>query len=85
VNVEVEVVREIRTTYLIFNAKSLEDAETEAVQCSRHGLSKSRCRKLGTRQVDPYAAWSDPVLVRNGEIRRSDEQEEGVEAAPSKD
>ena len=71
-NVEVEVVREIRTTYLIFGAQSLEAAEVEAEQCERDNLTATtRCVKQAPSETATvYAAWSEPVQVRDGRVRR---------------
>jgi len=71
-NVEVEVVREVRTTYLIFGAQSLEAAEVEAERCECDNVTATtRCVKQGPSEtVAVYAAWSDPVQVRDGRVWR---------------
>jgi hypothetical protein len=71
VNVEVEVVREVRTTYLVLGAASLESAEEEAVKCAHMNVSSTVCVKQGKNQTrDVYAAWSEPVIVKNGKVQR---------------
>lgn len=69
-NVEVEVVREIRTTYLILGAKSLEDAERRAEECEAFGGQSSGCVRGEPREDAPYVAWSEPVIVREGQVVR---------------
>lgn len=68
-NVEVEVVRCVRTTYLVQGAKSLESAENIALDVAGKKLAgASGVWKTGIRKPESYVAWSRPVIVHDGEI-----------------
>ena len=72
-NVEVEVVREVGTTYLVQGAKSLESAERIALEAALKKLAgASGVRKIGKREPEAYVTWSQPVIVRDGEIVREE-------------
>ena len=67
-NVEVEVVRETRATYLV-QARSLEGAEKLALECAAKNVSASGCVKMGrSRTGEHWVAWSEPVQVRDGKV-----------------
>ena len=59
-NVEVEVVRETVTTYLVQDVRSLEEGERRAL------LGEGR--RLSQKRVKPYVQVSFPVIVRDGEV-----------------
>jgi len=68
-NVEVEVVRCVRATYLVQGAKSLEGAERIAMDAAAKKLAgASGVQKTGIREPESYVTWSRPVIVRGGEI-----------------
>ena len=69
-NVEVEIVRETVTTYLVRDVRSLEAAEREALAASTG--DKSRVRGGKVRTQEPYVRWSTPVVVRNGRVIREE-------------
>jgi len=68
-NVEVELVRCVRTTYLVQGAKSLESAEVVALECAAKKLAGATgVQKTGIREPETFVSWSRPVIVHGGEI-----------------
>jgi hypothetical protein len=73
VNVEVEVVKEHRQTFLVMNVRSLEEAESIATDMAQsRGRLHTKVPKRWSRKPTYYATWSHPVIVRDGEIVRED-------------
>ena len=73
-NVEVEVVRAVRTTYLVKGVKSLQSAERVALDAALKKLAgASGVQKIGKRDPETWVTWSTPVIVRDGEIVRGKE------------
>jgi len=58
-NVEVQVVRYRRVTYLVRGARSLEDAERKALN--------GEARKISESDSQVEIEWSEPVLRRRHE------------------
>ena len=70
-NVEVEVIRCVRTTYLVQGAKSLEHAERVALDAAGKKLAgASGVQKTGIQKPETHVAWSEPVQVRDGKVTR---------------
>lgn len=63
-NVEVEVVRETVTTYLVKDVRSLEEGERAALA--------GRGRRQSRRQTEAYVQVSYPVIVRDGKVLDAD-------------
>ena len=64
-DVEVEVVSEQRSTYLVQGVRSLERAEKIALHMAAHKLaarSRPGGRRLGSRDPEFYVEWSTPVI-----------------------
>jgi len=73
-NVEIEVTRCVRSTYLVQNAKSLEDAERSAMDLATKKLAGTTgVQKTGTSKPESFVTWSRPVIVRGGEIVEEEE------------
>lgn len=57
------MVREVLTTYLVLEAKSLEDAERLAIAVDG-GKRNKRVSKVKRTNGDTFAAFSEPVLLK---------------------
>lgn len=58
-NIEVKVVREKVTTYLIRDVHSLEEGERAALQ--------GKGKRLDVQHEEPYVQVSYPVIIRDGQ------------------
>ena len=68
-NVEVEIARCVRTTYLVYGAKSLEAAERIAMDLSDKKLAGANgVEKMGISKSESFVTWSHPVIIHGGEI-----------------
>lgn len=68
-DVEVEVVREQVTTYLVMNVKSLEAAEEIAIDHAKRNLASStHVPTRSRREAEHYVQYSEPVVVRGGKV-----------------
>ena len=68
-NVEVEVIQETKTIYLVQSVRSLEEAERIALKHT--GLEGTKITKQGrSTKEEPYVRWSTPVIVREGKVIR---------------
>jgi len=66
-NVEVEVIQETKTLYLVQSVRSLEEAERVALEHT--GLEGTKITKQGRSiKEEPYVRWSTPVLVKKGKV-----------------
>lgn len=72
-DVEVEVVTEHRQTFLVVGVRSLEEGERIATEMAQHrGALSTRVPKRWSRIKETFVAWSQPVIVRDGEILRDE-------------
>ena len=68
-DVEVEVVRCVRATYLVRDVRSLEAAEREALALADKKLAGTNgATRTGVGEPETFVQWSRPVIVRDGKV-----------------